>query len=540
MELAYQALSSLIGDFGATGASLFYASRPPLRMRQGQLHGALTELLDRWEKSVEQRIASGPWKPARQEESPLAFRPIDGTDLVAGYFLICDDETVVGSFCLIFPQPTVPGHSRRKLLVSFLQAVGSATGLVVDLSLTKERLGQLTLFYQVAQSMASTLDQSKVLEDTLQLATAVLDASASVLMMVDETTEELVFEYAYGEMGKILRQQRTPLNEGIAGWVATHGVPALINDVSNDPRFSPVVDTRTGFLTQSVVCAPIQIRGRTIGVLEALNKRSVAGFDSEDMNLIVTTANQAAIAIENARLYESLRDERDRILQAQESVRRQVARNLHDGTVQFLSAISMGFDHLERLLEIKPEAARSELEALRALARQATRQARLALFELRPLILETQGLIPALEAYVQQLQGSEEFAVHLDVSGSLPPLDTSVATTIFAIVQEAVNNAKKHASPRDVWLRLSQDAGWLQVIVQDNGKGFDLEAVEQGYDRRGSIGLLSMRERSELIDGEFEIQSNTTRPYPGTKVILRVPLPNVPAKTTEEQEHIEE
>ncbi|MFN2226248.1 MAG: sensor histidine kinase, partial [Anaerolineae bacterium] len=179
--------------------------------------------------------------------------------------------------------------------------------------------------------------------------------------------------------------------------------------------------------------------------------------------------------------------------------------------------------HLERLLELKPEAARSELEALRDLTRQATRQARLALFELRPVILETQGLAAALETYVQQLEGSEEFAIHLEVEPWLPSLNTLVASTVFAIIQEAVTNAKKHAAPQDVWLRLALVEGWLEVTVEDDGSGFDPEMVQKTYDRRGSIGLLSMRERAELIDGHLAIESCKTPPDSGTKVILRVP-----------------
>jgi signal transduction histidine kinase len=535
--LASDTLSTLISDFGATAASLFYATRPPLRVRRGQISEVLSAHMDRWEANVAQRIAGGPWRLAGEKGPSLASRPVEGSKQVALYSLLLDSEDVMGTICLAFPQQQLPAGGQRAALSAFLQTISSAVGLVVELSLVRERLGQLSLFYQVAQSMATTFDQGKVLENTLQLATAVLDASASVLMMVNEDTGELVSRYAYGEKGSTLRRQRSPLDEGIAGWVATHGVPLVVNDARNDDRFSSAVDTRTGFLTESVVCVPLQIRGRTIGVLEVLNKRSEAGFDSEDLSLMVTAANQAAIAIENARLYQSLRDERDRIIQAQEDVRRQVARNLHDGTVQFLSAISMGIDHLERLLEFKPEAAKSELEALRALTGQATQQARLALFELRPLILETQGLLPALEAYVQQLQSSEEFGVSLEAPESLPSLNSAVAATVFAIVQEAVTNAKKHATPRNVWLRLSQDAGWLNVVVEDNGKGFDPQAVEQVYDRTGSIGLLSMRERADLIEGHVEIQSSTKRPYSGTKVILRIPIPD-PAAKAQAQEHV--
>jgi signal transduction histidine kinase len=191
----------------------------------------------------------------------------------------------------------------------------------------------------------------------------------------------------------------------------------------------------------------------------------------------------------------------------------------------------MGIDHLERLLEVKPEAAKSELAALRDLTRQATHEARLALFELRPLVLETRGLVPALEAYVQQLEENEDFQMHLDAPVSLPDLDAAVARTVFVIVQEAVTNAKKHASPRDVWLRLSREEDWLQVVVEDNGKGFDVERVSREYDRRGSIGILSMRERAELIDSTVEIRSKTEKPESGTQVILRVPLPSIAAET---------
>ncbi len=529
-RLTSEALSILITNFGAVAGSLFYATRPPLRVRRGSLSNALSAYLDRWEANVEQKILAGRWRISAQDNSVWVSPPSKGLDGVFVYALILEDLAVVGTICAVFERDCTFSAEQRALLGSFLQGVGNAVNLVSELSLIKERLGQLSLFYQVAQSTAATFDLNKVLNDIMQLATAVIDASASALMLVDETTGELVFEYAQGEFGNVLRKQRTALDEGIAGWVATHGVPALVNDARQDPRFSPLVDTRTGFLTQSLLCVPLQLRGRLIGVLEVLNKRSGQGFDPEDLNLMVTTANQAAIAIERAQLYQSLRDERDRIIQAQENVRRQVAQNLHDGTVQYLSAISMSINHLERLLEQEPQAAQAELESLRELTREATRRARLALFELRPLILETQGLVPALEAYVQQLEGSEEFGIHFEKPMPFPELTTSVATTIFAIVQEAVANAKKHASARDVWLRLEMKDAHLQVVVEDNGVGFQVRAVEETYDQRGSIGLLSMRERADLIDGQLKIESETTPPKRGTRVILRVPLRVVPSR----------
>jgi signal transduction histidine kinase len=524
-NVAAEALSILIRDFGATAGSLYLVKGIPLRVRGGELSGATIAHFDQWEKSVEDRIATGPWLVAGREASSLAWRPVKGTLQRAVYSLLLDGQQVTGTISLIYSKDLLPVGEERDSLVRFLHTVGQAMGLVSELALTRQRMSQLGLFYQVAQAMASTFDLDRALDATLELATAILNASASSFLLVDEEKQELVFAHLHGEAAGPLRGERMPMGEGIAGWVATHGEPLVVNDVDNDPRFYSQIDGRSGFKTQSAVAVPVQARGKTIGVLEVLNKRGQASFDDEDMSLMITTASQAAIAIENNQLYQNLRDEKDRIIQAQENVRRQVARNLHDGTVQFLSAISMGFDHLERLLEFKPEAARSELDALRDLTRQATQQARLALFELRPLILETQGLVPALESYVHQLQDSETFALHLQAADDLPPLNNSVAGTVFAIVQEALNNAKKHAAPRDVWLRLSREEDWLQVVIEDNGRGFDYDAVEERYDQLGSIGLLTMRERAELLNGRVEFQSSTAHPNAGTKVILSVPLP---------------
>ncbi len=534
--LASEALSTLLADFGATGGALFYLARPRLRMRQGEFSPEVTAQVNRWEAGIEERLAAGPWEIAGPDGPTLASHPIRKSGCVGVYLLLRSGHRVTGGLFLCYPQEEIPTGAQRTLLTLFVQAVSRLLELAGEKSLIRERLGQLSLLYQVSQSMASTFDLRKVLDDTMQLAAAVLDARASALMLIEEESQELVFEHTHGEMGNLLEKQRTALDEGIAGWVAAHGKPIISNDARNDPRFSAQVDARTGFLTESVLCVPVQIRGKSIGVLEVLNKRGEEGFDAEDLSLIVAAANQAAIAIENARLYQSLRDERDRIIQAQEAVRHQVARNLHDGTVQFLSAISMSIDHLERLLELKPEAARSELEALRHLVRQATHEARLALFELRPVILETQGLVAALEAYVQQLEGSEEFAVHLDVEPSLPKLSNSIASTVFAIIQEAVTNAKKHATPRDVWLRVSQIEGLLQVTVEDNGTGFDQEMVGQTYDRRRSMGLLSMKERAELIDGRLTIESCESPAESGTRVILQVPIQRASSQAQKRQE----
>jgi signal transduction histidine kinase len=435
---------------------------------------------------------------------------------------------ITGSISLVCPSTYELSRFQRQLLSWLSRGIGNLAELMENLSLIQQRLSQLGLFYQMGQALVSTYDLSQLLQDTMQMAASVIDAAASSLMLVDEERKELIFAAAHGTKGALLRSQRMSMNEGIAGWVATHGEPVVANDVSKDSRFSPRVDVRTGFLTRSILAVPMQLRGKTVGVLEVLNKQGEEDFDKEDLQLLLALAAPAAIALDNARLIESLQEERDRILSAQEDVRRELNRKLHDGTVQLLAAIGMGIDHVERLLQLKPDAVYAELEALRKLTRQATREARMLLFELRPVVLESQGLVPALQRYVEQLQQSEPFHTLFDDGGFDKPVNQQVAGAIFAIVQEAVNNTRKHAQASNLWIRMLEAEEHLVVHVEDDGLGFDVAAVERGYETQSSsFGLLNMRERAALIEGELTIESSEMMPEQGTLVMLRVPLHRV-------------
>jgi signal transduction histidine kinase len=523
-EMLAEALSLVLSIFQASGGSLLFVHNVTHRVRQGYLENATAEQIDLWEKTIESKLAQARRQIATPRLAPITLRRLPQTGQTLLNTPILSQTSVIGSLSLAFPSERQLSDAQRQTLSRFVRGIGSLADLIENLTLTQQRLSQLGLFYQVGQGMVSTFDLNKLLRDTMQLATSVIDAGATVLMLIDEKTNELVFEVTHGPGTAGFRQQRVSMNEGVVGWVATHCEPVIINDVSKDDRFSREVDTRTGFLTRSVLCVPLQIKGKPIGVLEVLNKFSGNGFDQEDLQVALTMAAQAAVAIENARLYQSLREERDRILQAQEKVRRELARNLHDGTVQLLAAIAMGLDHVERLLSVKPEAVCAELESLRDLTRQAMRDARLLLFEMRPVVLESRGLVPALRTYVDQLKGSENLLVHCEADDFADDLDPKVAGTIFSIVQEAVNNIKKHARANNVWIRLRVSERELAVTVEDDGLGFSLAQVERGYDERGSFGLLNMQERAELIEGKLEIETSEAIPNQGTTVTLRVPL----------------
>jgi signal transduction histidine kinase len=526
-----KALNMVVRIVGAEAGSILFQTQSPHRLRSGAFRQEALNRIDHWEAVISRRLQDTIWTFPTLITLPLSISRPAGSQLALVNMPLLQETRVVGTLSLVLSPGQELSETQHNLLTRLVKGVGQMASLVSDLELAQQRLNQMGVFYQVGQALVTTFDINKLLSDTMQLAADVIDAGAASLMLIDEERDELIFEVSHGSRSKMLRQQRIPLDEGIAGWVARNGYPVIVNDARTDPRFSHRVDVRTGFLTQSIAAVPLKIKGRMIGVLEVLNKYSGAGFNQEDVRLMSSIAAQAAIALENARLYQQVRQERDHIIKAQEDVRRELARKLHDGPVQLLSAISMSLDHLERLNEVKPEAVHNEINALRNLVRQATRDARNVLFELRPIILETQGLVAALEEYISQLRGSENFELHFKTIEEIG-YDSRVAGTIFSIVQEAINNIKRHANARNVWLSLELKNNRFIVTIRDDGEGFDIEKVEASYDRRGSFGLLNTRERAQLIEADLHIQSRTEAPNRGTVLQLTLPPPPISISKT--------
>jgi len=171
-----------------------------------------------------------------------------------------------------------------------------------------QKVYQLESLIEVSQIVNSTLDLKELLPLIMELTTKLMKAEASSLMLIDEESNEFIFEVAIGEKKEELKKIRLPLSEGIAGWVAKNKQPISIPDVQKDRRFSSKIDKEIKFVTKSILCLPLLIKDRIIGVVEAINKIGESRFSHDDLELLQAMANQEAIAIENARLYEDLKD----------------------------------------------------------------------------------------------------------------------------------------------------------------------------------------------------------------------------------------
>ena len=402
------------------------------------------------------------------------------------------------------------------------QLQGRVEKLQAHFEEAQRRIADLFVVQEVAQSLTSELNLNPLLRKILASAVEVMNASAGSLLLLDHLTNELVFEVIDGGGGDELRGVRMPSDRGIAGWVVTHRKPLIVDDVNQDNRYYQSVAQSFNFKLTSLLAVPMIAHNQFIGVLEVLHSEPGRYFDSLNQQLLTTLANQAAVAIVNARLYETIKEERDRLVIIEDEIRKRIARDLHDGPTQQVAAVIMSLDFIKNAIIDDPEQAREESEYAAEMSQKTIKQLRTLLFDLRPVILETQGLAAALEAYAERLDEEEAFDVSFEMTGTIDRLATKAEGAAFAVVQEAITNAKKYANATKITLTLSQHLkdDLIVIKIADNGQGFDVQQVVENYDKRGSLGLLNMRERASQVDGELNIAST-----PGEGTVITMSLP---------------
>ncbi len=274
--------------------------------------------------------------------------------------------------------------------------------------------------------------------------------------------------------------------------------------------------------SEEAVCMPLMMNGQVEGAL-VLTHPKAGFFTSRRLERLRELGTQASIALHNARIVRALVIERDRITETEEEARRKLARNLHDGPTQTIAAIAMRLNFAGRLIERDREAAQKEIETLEDIARQTTREIRHMLFTLRPLVLESKGLVSALLQLASKMYETHGQAVQVESELTVADgLDMSKQAVVFFIAEEAINNAHKHAEAANIWVELQRtEADSILLEVKDDGVGFNVGAVDANYEQRGSLGMVNMRERSELVNGVLRIISAEGE---GTRIVLEVPI----------------
>jgi signal transduction histidine kinase len=310
---------------------------------------------------------------------------------------------------------------------------------------------------------------------------------------------------AFRGEGELLRQARQSAE------------PVLASDAQADSELRQLVALQD---CRSIALLPLRAGFENYGLV-VFGSPLEHAFGEEELELFSAVANQATIALQNARLYRSLLTEKERIIEVDEDARKKLARDLHDGPTQNVAAIAMRTNFALRLLDREPQRAGEELRKIEELARQTTREMRHMLFTLRPLVLESQGLTAALQQLAEKLREGYGLNVIVEATAFEHRVDATKQGVTFYIVEEALGNVRKHAHARHVWVRLGLRADLFIVQIEDDGVGFDLAKVQSSYDSRGSLGMVNIRERTALINGKLHIESE---PGKGTRITVVVPL----------------
>ncbi|RLC75342.1 MAG: hypothetical protein DRJ03_30400, partial [Chloroflexi bacterium] len=354
------------------------------------------------------------------------------------------------------------------------------------------------------------------------LSIQLLDVEATSVLLYDKADDDLQFAAASGLGANLVIGQRLAMGQGIAGWAAQHGEPALVPDVSKDPRVFKGFDRENVFAVRSSMCVPLRSKDQIIGVLEAVNKKG-SDFDQDDLRLLSLLAAPATTAIENARLFEKVDAGREqlqalsrRLVDVQEAERGRVARELHDETGQALSSLLLSLSMLEQNAG-DPVAVITRVNELESMVDRTLENLHRLSVNLRPASLDYLGLAPALEHYVELFDQRHSITSRFETIGlddeRLPP---AVETAIYRIVQEAMTNVLRHAQATRVDVLLERRGDQIVTIIEDDGVGLDHVAATKS----GRLGLLGMQERAEMLNGTLTIESSASA---GTTVLVEIP-----------------
>lgn len=373
----------------------------------------------------------------------------------------------------------------------------------------KARILRFTRVIELSQVLNSTLDLPSLLEQVVTAAREVTETEGSSILLTDLKTGDLFFEAATGSKSEELKRVIVP-PESLAGWVAREGKMEVINDVSADARFSSLADESSGFITRSLIAVPLQLKGRTLGVLEVVNRIDNTPFNHEDVDVLMALASQAAVAIENARLFQ------------QSDL---IAEMVHELRTPLTSIVA----YSELLLgKIKPE--KSEMfagiilqEATRLtsmindfldLARLQSGRARLKHERVdMPALVQECFMVVAAQADKNNIR------VESQIPDNLPPVSGDRLLLKRVMINLLGNAIKYNSANGFVRASATVEDGSLSIAVQDGGRGIPPEDLEhifekfyrvadsEGFTTGTGLGLAIAREIAEVHNGHIDVKS---------------------------------
>jgi signal transduction histidine kinase len=384
---------------------------------------------------------------------------------------------------------------------------------------------QLDVLLEMAALINSTLDQREVRMRAIESAMRLVDAEGASLLLIDDEKLELFFEVALGTKGETLKEVRLKRGEGIAGWVAEHGVAQLVSDTRSDARFFSQIDELCGFITRDLVCVPVRNKEKIIGVLEAVNRKNDR-FQNEDMELLASLANHVAIALENAFLHEQNLAQLSEMIEEEKQHRIEkdrLLKDLHDGIGGITANINI-LSELARKSESVAEMKKA-LAVIAELSREGVAEIRSFMNGLENGEATWNDLAAELRRHGSCVTEPHNisFDIKTEVSRGDEKPGIFLYFMIFRICREALTNIIKHSRAKCVEINFIAGNAGVTLSVCDDGIGFKEETIT-------GRGIANMRARAGELGGYLTIVSG-----PGTCV--RFEMPGVSTITEVKGEH---
>jgi len=383
------------------------------------------------------------------------------------------------------------------------------------------------LLRRVIETISAGLDLDRILQGVAQLVTETTETDICFVHLLDERAGKLQLRGATPPFDTMVGSIELAVGEGVAGWVADHGEPAVIIDNKTaDPRYRYIPALRGEEFTSMISVPVVTPLGHLVGVLNVHTRRR-REFTAADVELLRSVAGLVAGAIENARLHrrlaereEALETFAERIVEWQENERRRLAGEIHDGISQRIVSLFFHLSAAADAIPVAPRVAAEQVARAQELAAAALDETRSAIAGLRPPVLDDLGLAASLDSLAHTFP-----TLAVCVEAAELSMAEHAETAVYRTAQEALQNVAKHAAARSVLVRLYRQADRAVLEVTDDGAGFD--ATAPGRPGPTGFGLSGMRERAELLGGRLDL---ATAPGQGTTVRLEIPyLPRTQA-----------
>jgi signal transduction histidine kinase/HAMP domain-containing protein len=385
----------------------------------------------------------------------------------------------------------------------------------------QQRTRELAALVESSNVLISTRDLDELFEILIKTTRGVFPSAEGIALFLFEHASQLLVArascgFAADESARLCFR----VGEAMEGQVFEAQTPLLLKTAAQALGDRAV---------QSALGVPLISKGTRLGALMLYNFSRAAVFTENDVPILQALANQAAAALENARLYAELQHKEaartqllERLIVAQEEERKRMARDLHDQLGSTLGGLTLSIEAAEQSLQEDSSQLKERLERTKDLATQALEDTHKLILDLRPVVLDDLGLVAAIRADAETHLRSRGIDVQIVVGGARRRLKPELELALFRIVQEAITNIAKHAEARHVNLALEFKDSTVVVRVEDDGKGFDVQSVRNSEDRTRGLGLLGMAERATLVGGSFQIESRIGR---GTQVAITIPAP---------------